>query len=283
MGWSGLMGSLQVQLDTMTDQRNPADMTGTNALVVGIANEHSYAFHIAKSLKDAGANLLFTHLPGEKMERRVRKAVDALGIEDPWLMPLDAASDDDLDAVFAKVGADFGRLDVLVHSIAFADKDYLKEGRFTETPRDVFTQACDISAFTKIAMAHRAKPLMTNGGSILSLSYYGAERAVPGYNVMGVAKAALESATRYLAAELGPNDIRVNSISGGPLKTLSAMAVGGFSSILANIEEHGPLRRNVTGQDVGETARYLLSDMGRGVTGQIIRVDCGTSAVAGLG
>ena len=129
-------------------------MTGTNALVVGIANEHSYAFHIAKSLKDAGANLLFTHLPGEKMERRVRKAVDALGIEDPWLMPLDAASDDDLDAVFAKVGGDFGRLDVLVHSIAFADKDYLKEGRFTETPRDVFTQACDISAFTKIAMLH---------------------------------------------------------------------------------------------------------------------------------
>ena len=267
----------------MTDQRNPADMTGANALVVGIANEHSYAFHIAKSLKEAGANLLFTHLPGEKMERRVRKAVDALGIEDPWLMPLDAASDDDLDAVFAKVGTDFDRLDVLVHSIAFADKDYLKEGRFTETPREVFTQACDISAFTKIAMAHRAKPLMTNGGSILSLSYYGAERAVPGYNVMGVAKAALESATRYLAAELGPSDIRVNSISGGPLKTLSAMAVGGFSSILASIEEHGPLRRNVSGQDVGETARYLLSDMGRGVTGQIIRVDCGTSAVAGLG
>ncbi|MBM4113803.1 MAG: SDR family oxidoreductase, partial [Phycisphaerae bacterium] len=220
-----------------------------------------------------------THLPGEKMQRRVLKAIEALGIQQPWLEPMDAGSDADLDRVFAKIGADFGSLDFLVHSIAFADKDWLREGAFTATPRMVFTQAMDISAYTFAAMANRAAPLMTKGGSMIAMSYYGAEKAVPGYNVMGVAKAALEATGRYLALELGSKAIRVNVISGGPLRTMSAMAVGGFQEILGWMEKKAPLRRNITGGEVGDTAVWLLSDLGSGVTGQTIYVDAGYSIV----
>ncbi len=188
-------------------------MEGKRGLVVGIANDHSYAYSIAESLLREGAECLFTHLPGEKMERRCRKAVEQLGVSDPWLQPMDAGSDEDLDRVFAEVASSVGTIDFLVHSIAFADKDWLKEGMFAGTPRQVFTQACDISAYTYMAMANRAAPLMSSGGAMVSMSYYGAEKAVPGYNVMGVAKAALESATRYLALDLGPRNIRVNCIS----------------------------------------------------------------------
>lgn len=250
-------------------------MQGKRGLVVGIANERSYAWYIAQSLYAAGATCLFTHLPGDKMKRRCRKAVEALGIDDPTLTSMDAGSDEDLDRVFG----DLGDIDFLVHSIAFADKDWLREGAFAATPRDVFTQALDISAYTYMAMANRAAPLMKDGGSMIAMSYYGAEKAVPGYNVMGVAKSALESATRYLAMELGPKNIRVNAISGGPLRTMSAMAVGGFASILDWVEEKAPLRRNVTGEDVGDSATWLLSDMSAGVTGQVLHVDCGYSAV----
>ena len=252
-------------------------MSGKRGLVVGIVNENSYAWSIAESLKANGAELLFTHLPGEKMERRVRKAVEALGIQSPWMDSMDAGSDQDLDRVFGRIGKDFGSLDFLVHSIAFADKDWLREGAFTATPRQVFTQAMDISAFTYAAMANRAAPLMTRGGSMIAMSYYGAEKAVPGYNVMGVAKAALEATGRYLAHELGPRNIRVNVISGGPLRTLSGMAVGGFQDILGWVEKKAPLRRNITGREVGDTATWLLSDMGSGVTGQVIYVDGGYS------
>lgn len=252
-------------------------MSGKRGLVVGIVNENSYAWSIAESLKANGAELLFTHLPGEKMERRARKAVEALGIQSPWMDSMDAGSDQDLDRVFGRIGKDFGSLDFLVHSIAFADKDWLREGAFTATPRQVFTQAMDISAFTYAAMANRAAPLMTRGGSMIAMSYYGAEKAVPGYNVMGVAKAALEATGRYLAHELGPRNIRVNVISGGPLRTLSAMAVGGFQDILGWVEKKAPLRRNITGREVGDTATWLLSDMGSGVTGQVIYVDGGYS------
>lgn len=252
-------------------------MSGKRGLVVGIVNENSYAWSIAESLKANGAELLFTHLPGEKMERRVRKAVEALGIQSPWMDSMDAGSDQDLDRVFGRIGKDFGSLDFLVHSIAFADKEWLREGAFTATPRQVFTQAMDISAFTYAAMANRAAPLMTRGGSMIAMSYYGAEKAVPGYNVMGVAKAALEATGRYLAHELGPRNIRVNVISGGPLRTLSAMAVGGFQDILGWVEKKAPLRRNITGREVGDTATWLLSDMGSGVTGQVIYVDGGYS------
>ncbi len=254
-------------------------MNGKRGLIVGIANDHSYAYAIAESLMREEAECLFTHLPGDRMKRRCEKAVKQLGLDDPWLESMDAGSDNDLDRVFNRVREDFGSIDFLVHSIAFADKDWLRQGAFTGTPRDVFTQALDISAYTYMAMANRAVPLMPNGGSMISMSYYGAEKAVPGYNVMGVAKSALESATRYLAAELGERNIRVNSISGGPLRTMSALAVGGFGEILDWVERKAPLKRNVTGKDVGDTATYLLSDLSSGVTGQVIHVDCGYSSI----
>ncbi len=254
-------------------------MEGKRGLVVGIANDHSYAWYIAQSLVREGAECLFTHLPGDKMERRCRKAVDKLGVSDPWLRPMDASSDEDLDRVFGEVKDSVGTIDFLVHSIAFADKDWLKEGAFTGTPRAVFTQACDISAYTYMAMANRAAPLMPDGGAMVAMSYYGAEKAVPGYNVMGVAKAALESATRYLALDLGERGIRVNCISGGPLRTMSAMAVGGFSQILGWVEQRAPLRRNVEGGEVGDTATFLLSDLSAGMTGQTLYVDCGVSSI----
>ena len=252
-------------------------MDGKRGLVVGIANDYSYAYYIAQSLVREGAECLFTHLPGERMERRCRKAIEQLGIAYPWLEPMDAGSDADLDRVSAKIADDFGTMDFLVHSIAFADKTWLQEGMFADTPREVFTQALDISAYTYKGLAARAAPLMENGGAMIALSYYGAEKAVPGYNVMGVAKAALECVTRYLAAELGPRQIRVNTISGGPLRTMSSLAVGGFSEILRWVEKKAPLRRNVTGQEVGDTAVYLLSDMSTGVTGQNLYVDAGYS------
>jgi len=254
-------------------------MHGRKGLVVGIANDHSYAWYIAQSLIRHGAQCFFTHLPGEKMERRCAKAIEEIGVQSPWMAPMDASSDEDLDRVFSRLEREAGSIDFLVHSIAFADKDWLKEGRFAQTPRGVFSQALDISAYTYLAMARRAAPLMTSGGAMIAMSYYGAEKAVPGYNVMGVAKSALESATRYLAMELGPQQIRVNTISGGPLKTLSAMAVGGFTDILDWVEKKAPLRRNVTGEDVGESAVFLLSDLSRGVTGQVLYVDCGYSIV----
>ena len=254
-------------------------MDGKRGLIVGIANDHSYAYYIAESLVREGAECLFTHLPGDRMERRCRKAITQLGIEDPWLRPLDASSDEQLDEVFTAIKDSVGTIDFVVHSIAFADRDWLKEGVFAGTPREVFTQALDISAFTYMAMANRAAPLMPDGGAMVSMSYLGAVKAVPGYNVMGVAKAALESATRYLASDLGPKNIRVNAISGGPLRTMSALAVGGFSQILDVVEQRSPLRRNVSGKDVGDSAAYLLSDLSAGVTGQVLYVDCGYSAI----
>jgi enoyl-[acyl-carrier protein] reductase I len=256
-------------------------MTGKRGLVVGIANDHSYAYFIAESLLREGAECLFTHLPGEKMERRCRKAVEQLGVPSPWLHSMDAGSDEDLDRVFAQIKSDVKEIDFLVHSIAFADKDWLRQGAFAATPRQVFTQALDISAYTYMAMANRAAQIMSpeRGGAMIAMSYYGAEKAVPGYNVMGVAKSALESATRYLASDLGARNVRVNTISGGPLRTMSALAVGGFSEILGWVEQKAPLKRNVTGKDVGDAAVFLLSDLSAGVTGQVLHVDCGYSSI----
>lgn len=254
-------------------------MDGKRGLIVGIANDRSFAYSIAQSIIREGGECLFTHLPGEKMERRCAKAISGLGVEDPWLKPLDASSDEDLDAVFEAIKSDFGTIDFLVHSIAFADKDWLQEGKFASTPREVFTQAMDISAYTYAAMANRATEVMPQGGSMVAMSYYGAEKAVPGYNVMGVAKAALEATSRYLALELGSKDIRVNVISGGPLRTMSSMAVGGFAEILDWVEKKAPLHRNITGTDVGDAATWLLSDFSGGVTGQVLYVDSGYSIV----
>jgi enoyl-[acyl-carrier protein] reductase I len=248
-------------------------------LVFGVANERSIAWHIARNVAAQGGTCAFAYLPGEKMERRVRKALDDGAFADAWLFPCDVAKDEDLDRLFAAVAERFGRLDFLVHSIAYADREYLQEGRFADTPRDVFAQALDISVYSLLAAARRARPLMPRGGSILTLSYYGAEKAASGYNVMGVAKAALESTARYLAAELGPLGIRVNSLSAGPCRTLSAMAVGGIDQILDRVEATAPLRRNVETDEVGKAAVYLLSDLSSGVTGETHHVDAGYSSI----
>jgi enoyl-[acyl-carrier protein] reductase I len=260
-------------------------LAGKVALVVGIANERSYAWFIAQSLAQHGCTLAFTHLPGEKNAHRTKRSIDALGLSganaDALLIPMDAAKDEDIESAFAAFEARFDRLDVLVHSIAFADRTWLAKGMFHQTPRAAYLSAIDISAYTLVAMARRAHPIMkrSGGGSVMSMSYYGGEKVVPGYNVMGVAKAALECSTRYLAWELGPDKIRVNAISGGYLRTLASSAVGGVEEITTHVEQHSPLRRNVEGADVGKTAVYLASDLASGVTGETIYVDCGMNTL----
>ena len=260
-------------------------LSGHKGLIFGIANERSYAYFIAKQLIAHGAELGFTYLPMGKMEHRVRKACETLGVQDPWLVECDANSDESLDAVFDRWGADRDRLDFVVHSIAFADRDYLKPDTFHTTPRGVFTSAIDTSAYTLLAMAQRALPLMQRttaekaepGGAMVNMSYYGGEKVAPGYNVMGVAKACLEHTTRYLAAELGEpgRNVRVNSISAGPFKTLAGAGVGGMDKMIAYQEHTAPMKRCNTGEEVGDTAVYLLSDLSSGVTGETIHVDGG--------
>jgi enoyl-[acyl-carrier protein] reductase I len=257
-------------------------LAGRVGLIVGIANERSYAFHIAKSIIEAGGKCAFTHLPGEKNERRTRRAVEELGVKDAWMMPMEAGNDTDMDAVFGKYAESFERMDYLVHSIAFAERDWLAVGKFVETPRQAYLQAIDISAYSLVAMAKRARPIMARsgkGGSIMAMSYYGSDKVVPGYNVMGVAKAALECSARYLAWELGADNIRVNIISGGYLRTLASSAVGGTDKMGEEVVKRAPLRRNVEGEDVGRTAVYLASDLASGVSGETIYVDCGVNIV----
>ncbi len=255
-------------------------LEGKTGLIFGVANDRSIAWHIAKNAAAHGATCAFSHLPGEKMEGRVRRTMESGGLQDAWLHPCDVASDVDLDALFAALKRDVGAIDFVVHSVAYADREYLKAGVFVETPRTVFAQALDISAYTLIAIARRARDLMSSGGSILALSYYGAEKATPGYNVMGVAKSALESTARYLAAELGESGIRVNCLSAGPCRTLSAMAVGGIDTMLDRMEQTAPLRRNIETDEVGKAAVYLLSDLSSAVTGETHHVDAGYNAVA---
>ncbi len=250
-------------------------LDGRKGLVFGIANDRSIACYVAECLLAEGATCAYPYLPGEKNERRVSKALEGIGVTDPWMPPCDVCRDEDLDKVLMAAKERFGAIDFVVHSVAYADRAYLKPGKFVETPRDVFAQALDISAYSLVAMARRAKDVMSEGGSILAMTYYGSQKAIPGYNVMGVAKAALEACTRYLASELGERRIRVNSISAGPLKTLSAMAVGGIEEIFDWVERKAPLRRNVTAEEVGKTAVYLLSDLSSGVTGENIFVDAG--------
>ena len=254
-------------------------LDGKKGLIFGIANDRSIACHIAKAFLSEGASCGFPYLPGEKNERRVSKALEDSGVPSAWLLPCDASNDADLDATFAAARERFDTIDFLVHSIAFADRAYLKHGKFQETPREVFTQALDISAYSLVAMARRARQLMTRGGSVMAMTYYGSDKAVPGYNVMGVAKAALEACTRYLALELGEAGIRVNTISAGPIKTLSSMAVGGIDEIFTWVEKKAPLHRNVEAGEVGKTAVYLASDLSSAVTGENIFVDCGYNIV----
>jgi enoyl-[acyl-carrier protein] reductase I len=256
-------------------------MDGKKGIIFGIANDRSYATFITKSLIEQGATCGFTHLPDVKgkMERRCRMAVEELGVTDPWLVPCDASKDEDLDAVFEKIEKDFGTIDFIVHSIAYADREFLKIGNFSKTTREAWTQALDISAYTLLAMGQRAIKVMPNGGAVLAMSYYGGEKVVPGYNIMGVAKAALEHTAKYLAYDLGEQGIRVNTISGGPLRTLAASAVGGISEMFEHQERKAAMKRNITGEEVGNTALYLLSDLSTGVTGENIHVDAGFSIV----
>ena len=253
-------------------------MTGKRGLVTGVLHETSIATSITQSLLREGAECLFTHMPGEKLERRTRKIVEGFGVANPWLQPMDVASDADITACFERVGREFGQIDFVVHCIAFADKDWLRLGKFAATPRAVFANAMDISAFSYMAMGNAALPVLKDGGSMIGLSYYGSEKAVPGYNVMGVAKAALEATNRYLAMELGRvKNVRCNLVSAGPIKTLSAGAVGGFDQILERIPQVAPLPRNITAAEVGDCAAFLLSDLSRGMTGQVLYVDSGYS------
>lgn len=256
-------------------------LAGKKGLVFGIANSNSIAWHIARHAKLAGATLGLGHLPGEKMERRVRKAMDEGEFADSWIHPCDVSNDESVDTFFKAASQQFDKIDFLVHCLAFANKDYLEkqEGVFTSTPRDVFLQAMDISAYSLIGLTRAATPLFSDGGSVIALTYLGAEKVVPGYNVMGVAKSALESTARYLAFDLGPKKIRVNTISAGPVKTLSAMAVGGIDEMFSHTVQKAPLRRNIDGDEVGKTALYLLSDLSSGVTGENIYVDSGFNIV----
>ncbi|MCC7349533.1 MAG: enoyl-ACP reductase [Phycisphaerales bacterium] len=254
-------------------------LDGKKGLILNIANDRSIAWHIANNAVKQGATCGFGFLPLDKMERRVRKAMDEGGFPNAWLHPCDVGSDESIAAFFDAAKQQFGTIDFLVHSLAFANKDYLAIGKFLSTPRDVFKQALDISAYSLIALSRAAEPLMPNGGSIIAMTYLGSEKAVPGYNVMGVAKAALESSMRYLAFELGQKNIRVNTISAGPVRTLSAMAVGGIDEMFDHVERKAPLRRNIDGDEVGRTAVYLLSDLSAGVTGENIFVDSGFNIV----
>jgi enoyl-[acyl-carrier protein] reductase I len=254
-------------------------LDGKKGVILNIANDRSIAWHIANNVVKQGAQCAFGYLPIERMERRVRKAMEEGGFAQMPLFPCDVSSDESIAGFFKSVQESMGTIDFVVHCLAFANKDYLKIGKFTETPREVFKQALDISSYSLIGLARAAVPLMPNGGSMMCMSYLGAEKVVPGYNVMGVAKAALESTARYLAFDLGEKKIRVNAISAGPVRTLSAMAVGGIDDVFVHVEKKSPLKRNIDPDEVGKTAVYLLSDLSSGVTGETIFVDSGFSTV----
>lgn len=250
-------------------------MAGKRGVVMGVANDRSIAWAIAQACAAQGAEVAFTY-QGEALERRVRPLAASIGSD--LLFPCDVADEASIDAAFTAIGKHWDGLDFLVHAIGFADKNYLR-GRYLDTPRAAFLQALDISCYSFTAVSQRAVPLMKSGGSLLTLSYLGAERWVPHYNVMGVAKAALEASVRYLAADLGEQNIRVNAISAGPIRTLAASGIGDFRYILRWNQLNSPMRRNVTQEEVGGSGLYLLSDLARGVTGEVHYVDCGYNTV----
>ncbi len=250
-------------------------MAGKRGLIMGVANDRSIAWGIASAAAAQGAELAFTFL-GEPLERRVRPLAASLGSD--IVLPCDVQDEGSIDQAFAALGKHWDSLDFLVHAIAFADKDELK-GKYLQTSRKNFALALDISCYSLTAVAQRAVPMMTAGGSMLTLTYYGAERVMPHYNVMGVAKAALEASVRYLAADLGDQNIRVNALSAGPIKTLAASGIGDFRHILKWNELNTPLRKNVTLKDIGGAGLYLLSDLSGGVTGEVHHVDAGYHVV----
>jgi len=246
-------------------------MAGKRGLIMGVANDRSIAWGIAQSLSNHGAELAFTY-QGEAFRKRVIPLVEPL--RPAALIDCDVTQPASLDAAFAELGSIWGGIDFVVHAIAFSDKEQLK-GRYVDTTLDNFAMTLNVSCYSFTAVAQRAEKLMPNGGSLLTLTYYGAEKVMPHYNVMGVAKAALEASVRYLAEDLGKKNIRVNAVSAGPIKTLAASGIGDFRYILKWNELNSPLRRTVTTQEVGDTALFLLSDLARGITGEILHVDAG--------
>ena len=264
--------------ETASQMSRPAAqplMAGKRGLIMGVANDRSIAWGIAKTLSEHGAEMAFT-FQGEALEKRVRPLAEGIGAR--HVMSCDVTDEASVDKVFAELQASWGKLDFLLHAIAYSDKDELT-GKYLNTSRANFQRTLDISCYSFTALLQRAVPLMTDGGSAVTLTYYGAERVMPHYNVMGVAKAALEASVRYLAVDLGGQNIRVNAISAGPMKTLAAHGIGDFRYILKWNEYNSPLKRNVTLDDVGGAGLYLLSHLSSGVTGEVHHVDCGYHTV----
>ncbi|CAH0348702.1 Enoyl-[acyl-carrier-protein] reductase [NADH] FabI [Sphingobium sp. CECT 9361] len=259
----------------MTDGNTGTLMQGKRGLIMGLANDKSLAWGIAKALHAQGAELAFSY-QGEALEKRVRPLAEQVGSD--FLIPCDVSDMALLDATFATLKERWGTIDFIVHAIGFSDKNELR-GKFYDTSLDNFLMTMNISAYSFVAVAKRARELMPDGGSLLTLSYYGAEKVIPHYNVMGVAKAALETSVKYLAMDMGPENIRVNAISAGPIKTLAASGIGDFRYILKWNEYNSPMRRNVTIDDVGGAGLYLLSDLASGVTGEIHHVDAGYNVI----
>ena len=250
------------------------DLSGKNALITGIANNRSIAWGIAQQLHKAGANICVTYLPDEKgrFEKKVRDVVKP--ISPTIILPCDVQDELQIQETFDHISNNLGKLDILIHCLAFSDKEGL-EGDYSNISREVFNQSLDISTFSLGNMVKYAKPIMTEGGSILTLTYVGGVKVIPNYNLMGIAKAGLEMSVRYLANELGPDNIRINAISAGPMRTLASSAVGGILDMINHVEKVAPLKRTVTQLEVGNTAAFLCSDLASGITGQIVYVDAG--------
>lgn len=253
---------------------------GKKGLILGVANDFSIAWAISQKLLAEGAELGFTHLPGDKMERRVRKLADPIGAK--LVTPCNVQSDEDVARVFAEARQTYGSLDFVLHSIAFAPIDDIK-CQFVNASREGFKTAMDISVYSLAVVARNAAESMPNGGSIVTLTYFGGERVVAGYNMMGVCKAALDMSVRYLAYDLGPKKIRVNAVSAGPVKTLAASAVGDSDKLAGLYEAVSPMQRNVTREEVGSTGMFLLSDLASGISGEILHVDCGYNVMGSPG
>ena len=261
--------------ENMSEQQQSGVMAGKKGLIMGVANDRSIAWGIAKKVADQGAELAFT-FQGEALEKRVRPLADSVGSD--LVLPCDVTDEASVDAVFSTLKSKWGNLDFVVHAIAYSDKEELK-GQYVDTTRDNFERTMDISVYSFTEITRKATAMMNDGGSLLTLTYYGAERVMPHYNVMGVAKAALEASVRYLAVDLGGRNIRVNGLSAGPMKTLAASGIGDFRYILKWNEYNSPLKRNVNLDDVGGAGLYLLSDLSSGVTGETHHVDCGYHVV----
>jgi enoyl-[acyl-carrier protein] reductase I len=243
-----------------------------NGIIFGVANKRSIAWATAQALHDSGARLAFAY-QGERLKENVEKLTKEEMPDSP-LLSCDVTKQDEVDATFKRLGEEFGRLDFLIHSIAYAPREALG-GEYLDTSREAFLTALEVSAYSLVQLSRAAAPLMTEGGSIVSMTYYGAEKVIAGYNVMGVAKAALEASTRYLANDLGSRNVRVNAISAGPIQTLSARGVSDFSSMLKHAADHAPLRRNVEAREVGNVALFLCGPLATAITGEVIHVDCG--------